>query len=355
MSMGASNTDHPAAGWARVGFAEAGFGDDVGVRLDTGFATGALEGLHAVVVARHGKLVCERYYAGADECWGRPLGVVEHGPDRLHDLRSVSKSVVGLLYGIALEEGLVPTLDQPLVESFPQYGELAADPQRQRITVGDALTMSMGLEWSEDLPYSDPRNSEIAMEMAPDRYRYVLERPVAEAPGQRFVYTGGATALVARLIELGAAMPLHAFAKERLLAPLGIETFEWMTGEDGRDAAASGLRLAPRDLARLGVAVLAGGAWNGRRLVPQTWLAASFEPRLQTEGGPHYGYHWWLGTSPSGKPWVAAFGNGGQRLMLVPHLDMAIAVLAGRYNQMDAWRLPVAVITQCVFASFRGP
>ncbi|MDJ0935303.1 MAG: serine hydrolase, partial [Kiloniellales bacterium] len=146
--------------WQTIPLAEAGFAEDLGTKLDAAVAAGGLDGLHAVLVVRRGKLALERYYAGEDERWGDPLGEISFGPEVKHDLRSVSKSVVGLLYGIALERGQVPALEQPLVDHFPAYPELAADPARRRITVAHALTMTMGIEWSEDLPYSDPRNSE---------------------------------------------------------------------------------------------------------------------------------------------------------------------------------------------------
>ena len=245
----------PAEAWQTIPLAVAGFADDLGARLDAAVADGKLAGLHAVLVVRRGKLALERYYNGEDERWGDPLGRVVFGPEVKHDLRSVSKSVVGLLYGIALDKGQVPALDQPLVDHFPAYPDLAADPERRRITVAHALTMTMGLEWSEDLPYSDPRNSESAMELAPDRYRYVLGRPIVSAPGERWVYSGGATALLARLIVQGSGQPLLDYARETLFAPLGITDAEWVAGRDGEAAAASGLRLRPRDLAKLGQVV----------------------------------------------------------------------------------------------------
>ena len=356
VALMAGAPERPAAmEWKTVPPAEAGFTQDPGDRVDAGVEAGALDGLHAVVVARAGKLVSERYYVGVDQSWGTPLGTVTNTPERLHDLRSVSKSVVGLLYGIALERGLVPALDQPIVASFPEYEDLAADAERRRITVAHALTMTLGLEWSEDLPYSDPRNSEIAMERAADRYRYVLSRPIVEAPGTRWVYSGGATALVARLIELGSDKPLADFGVEHLFTPLGIDDFQWIKGADGQAAAASGLRLTLRDLAKIGQMVLDGGKADGRQIVPQDWLEASFTPHVPSEEGLHYGYQWWLGTGPTGKPWMAGFGNGGQRLFLLPHLGITIAIFAGRYNQADAWKLPVSVITEYVFPVFQGP
>ena len=344
-----------ASDWQTLSPTEAGFTEDIGERVDKGFEKGDLDGLHSFIVTRNGKIVSERYYKGADQAWGTRLGTVTHRPYSLHDLRSVSKSVVSLLYGIALEKGLVPALDQPIVDSFPEYADLAENKERRRITVEHMLTMTAGLEWSEDLPYSDPRNSEIAMERSDDRYRFVLSRPITDAPGTRWVYSGGTTALIARLIEKGSGQTLAEFAAENLFTPLGIEDFHWVEGADGQAAAASGLRLTLRDLARIGNMILDGGKTGDRQIVSQAWLDASFTPRITSEGELKYGYQWWLGVGPTGQPWMAGFGNGGQRLMMVPHLNIVIAVFAGRYNEADAWRLPVSIVVDYVFAVFRGP
>jgi CubicO group peptidase (beta-lactamase class C family) len=135
--------------WQRVSPEAAGFAPDIGTLLDDGVKSGKLANLHAVVVVRHGKLVLERYYAGPDERRGEPLGMVTFAPEVKHDLRSISKSIVGLLYGIALREGKVPALDQPLVDQFPAYADLARDPQRRRLTVAHALSMTLGTEWDD--------------------------------------------------------------------------------------------------------------------------------------------------------------------------------------------------------------
>lgn len=227
-----------------------GLAEDLGERLDQGVQSGELANLHAVVVMRHGRLALERYFEGEDERWGEPLGKVAFNADSLHDVRSVSKSVVGLLYGMALAEGKVPALDTPLVQAFPAYSDLAADEGRRGILISHALGMTMGLQWDEDLPYSDPRNSEIAMERSSDRYRYVLEQPIVAPPGERWCYSGGATALLGHLIAQGSGMPLLDYARHKLFAPLGIDQAEWTPGTNGEAAAASGLRLRARDLAR---------------------------------------------------------------------------------------------------------
>lgn len=177
-------------------------------RLDELRQAGQVGGLHAVVAVRGGQTLLEYYGAGEDFAWGDSLGFVEFGPETLHDIRSVTKSVTVLLYGIALGEGLVPPPAEPLLRLFPQYPELAVDPQRARLTVEHALTMSLGVEWREDLPYNSPANAEIAMELAPDRYRYILERPIVDPPGTRWTYCGGATALLGRLIADGTGQSL---------------------------------------------------------------------------------------------------------------------------------------------------
>jgi CubicO group peptidase (beta-lactamase class C family) len=315
--------------------------------LDEVLKAGQVDGLHAVVAVRGGQTLLEYYGTGQDFAWARPLGVVEFGPETLHDIRSVTKSVTALLYGIALGEGMVPPPGEPLMGSFAQYPDLTADPERARLTVGHALTMSLGLEWREDLPYSSPANAEIAMEMAPDRYRYILERPVLEPPGSRWTYCGGATALLGRLIADGTGQSLPQYGQAVLFAPLGIGSFEWTTGADGVASAASGLRLTPRDLARIGELVLAEGDLDGQPIVHADWIRTMLKPRLETAWGAQYGYQWYV-DSIEGHPLVAGMGNGGQRLYVLPDLDLTVAVTAGNYDDPDQWRTPQTVLERVI-------
>jgi CubicO group peptidase (beta-lactamase class C family) len=312
-------------------------------RLGEALDAGQLEGLHGVVAVRGGQTILEYYGEGEDLAWDRQLGVVRFGPDTLHDLRSVTKSITSLLYGIALGDGRVPEPAAPLLRQFPQYPDLAADADRARLTVGHALTMSLGIEWREDIPYTSPANAEIAMELAPDRYRYVLERPIVQAPGVRWSYCGGATALLGALIAEGTGQPLADYGRTALFEPLGIDHVEWMAGADGVASAASGLRLVPRDLARIGALLLAEGEWKGRRIVPADWIRTMVQPRLQTDWGAGYGYQWYLETV-AGHRVVMAAGNGGQRLAVVPDLDLTVAIVAGNYDEPEQWRTPHTVL-----------
>lgn len=298
-------------------------------RVDNVLNSGQAPNLHGLVVMRGSQVIIERYGEGADFRLGDSIGQVTFGPDTLHDLRSVTKSVVALLYGIALAEDLVPEPRESLLAQFPEYPDLAEDPARARLTVEHALTMTLGLEWDESVPYTSTANSEIAMEFAPDRHRFILERPVVEEPGERWHYCGGASALIGRIISKGAGRSLAEFARQALFEPLGIKQFDWVRGADGFDIAASGLRLTPRDLAAIGSMVLDGGCG----VVPRSWIEAVSAPRVRLEEGFSYGYQWYVGT---GEPrHVGAHGNGGQRLYVEPARDLVVAVTAGDYDQRD--------------------
>ncbi len=129
-----------------------------------------------------------------------------------------------------------------------------------------------------------------------------------------------------------------------------------MSGSNGEAAAASGLRMRPRDLARIGQLVLQNGRWAERQLVPADWLEASFAPRAPSEDELAYGYQWWLWPREpraDGRRWMAGFGNGGQRLTIWPHLDLVLVVTAGNYNQPDAWKLPVTIIAEILIPALR--
>ncbi|UYN96328.1 MAG: serine hydrolase [Enhydrobacter sp.] len=358
-------TGAKAQDWTRITPEEAGFAPDMEKRLDRLIADRRATNLHGVVVVRNGQLVLERYFTGNDNSRGRPLGQVRFGPDTLHDLRSVSKSIVGLLYGAALARGKVPPPETKLAELFPQYGELWQDSQRARWTVHHVLTMTLGTEWDElSIPYTDPNNSEIAMDRAADRFRYVLDRPLVFHPGSRWVYNGGCTAILGKLIADGTKQSLHAFAQEALFGPLGIERSEWLKDGTGREFAASGLRLTPRDLARIGQMMLEKGEGvGGAAVVPNDWIRRATAEIAVCDETRRYGYQWYSGyfgfQVPQSPPWHrarlerfwGAYGNGGQRLWLLPGIDLVIAITAGNYDTPDQGMPPLRVLREVVLGS----
>ncbi|HVE53044.1 MAG TPA: serine hydrolase [Ramlibacter sp.] len=332
-----------STGWQAGNPEDLGIAADLPARLAQGVRSGELANLHAVFVARRGRLAVESYFEGTDDRRGTPLGKVAFSPTTLHDVRSISKSVVGLLYGIALADGKVPALDTPVIDAFPAYAELARDGRLRDIRMAHVLSMTMGLDWNEDLPYTDRRNSEVAMELSPDRYRYVLDRPVVSAPGERWRYSGGATALLGHLVARGTGLPLLEFARARLFTPMGIEHVEWIPGTNGEAAAASGLRMRAGDLAKVGQLVLQRGAWDGRALVPADWIAASMVPRTTAFEGVQYGFHWYVVPGPGGTFASMGFGLGGQRLVAIPAQDLVYVIYMGNYYRADQLQRVFAV------------
>ena len=320
---------------------------DIGARLTRAQQQGSVSGLHAFLVSRSGKLVFEYYARGEDG---------QFAPNVLHDLRSVTKSVVALLYGIALAAGKVPPPEARLYDQFGEYADLASEPGRERITVQHALSMTLGLAWDElDVPYGDTRNSDVAMEAAADRVRFILGRPIVEPPGTTWTYCGGATALLGRMIAAGTGEDLFAYARRALFDPLDFGPVEWMKGSDGATDAAAGLRLAPRDLVKFGALALAGGAGNGREIVPAGWLQRVTTPAVAIEPGLSYGYQWYIaGTPPQRQHWVGGIGWGGQGLFVFPALDLLVATNAGNHFKTlaEQRRITRALLTEVVLPGF---
>jgi CubicO group peptidase (beta-lactamase class C family) len=295
--------------------------------------------VHAVLIERDGRLVYEEYFAGKDERWGEPLGVLTFTRNTKHDLRSVTKSVVSALVGIALASGAITSLDRPILDFFPEFKELQV-PERRLITLRHALMMAAGFDWNEDVPYNDPKNDEIVMTGSADPLRYVLGRPIVAAPGTSWRYNGGLTQVLGTVVQRATRQPLADYARAKLFSPLGITDFEWLGSLAGVPAAASGLRLRPRDLAKIGSLYLHDGRWNGRQVLSREWIFESTRRRLTFPGQPArgYGYLWWhtCYQTPSGPLEVpTAVGNGAQRVFLLRAHQTVVTVLSGRYNDFS--------------------
>jgi CubicO group peptidase (beta-lactamase class C family) len=297
------------------------------------------QNIHAVLIEREGRLVFEEYFSGQDQRWGDPLGTVTFARETKHDLRSVTKSVVSALVGIAHSEGAIRSLDSPLLDYFPEYKDLQT-PERRRITIRHALMMSVGFEWHEDMPYTDPKNDEIVMIRSAEPIRYVLSRPIVATPGTVWLYNGGATQVLGTILQRATKQPLAEYARVKLFTPLGITDFEWLGNLAGVPSAASGLRLRPRDLAKFGSLYLHGGRWKERQVLSGEWVTESTRrqillPRQEASG---YAYQWWHRclSTPSGVIDVpAAVGNGDQRIFLLRAHQAVVTILAGRYNDFS--------------------
>lgn len=312
--------------------------------------------VHAVIVVKGGKLVYESYHAGEDQKWGRELGLTSYTPKMPHDVRSISKSIVSLLFGIALDQKLIASLDVPVFTYFPDQAALRT-PEKDRIQLRHLLTMTSGLAWDERRAYSDPENSERKMTESTNPNRFVLGQPVMNAPGRKWDYSGGSTQLLAGVLQRSTGKWLTDFAREELFEPLGIKQFEWVKMRaNGEVAAAYGLRLRPRDMAKIGELVLAKGMWNGRRIVSEAWIEESTVARTDVADSLRYGYHWWRDEGKAGDrqvSWIAAQGLGGQRIYIVPAFGLVVVITAGLYDSSSQDWVSFDIFDKYVLAAIR--
>ena len=315
--------------------------------------------VHSVVVIRHGKLVFEQYFPGYDQPWGQTDGQYEFTATTKHDMRSASKSVVSLLVGIAIDRKLIAGVDEPVLKFFPDAAAVK-QPGWDAITLRHLLTMSSGIKWDEALAWTDPKNDGPHLTFEADPIGYVLAKPIAAPPDALWTYNGGGTELLGNILERVSGKPLEAFARETLFQPLGITDVEWKPYRNGKIAAAAGLRLRPRDAAKIGQLVLNRGQWHGQQVVAADWIAQSITPRFQAVGyfggTLFYGYQWWMGRSLAGNreiKWVAAFGWGGQRIFIVPELDLVMMTTTAQYGQPKEGGAAIDILSNIVIPSVR--
>ncbi|MBW7969375.1 serine hydrolase [Bradyrhizobium sp. BR 10289] len=315
--------------------------------------------VHSVVVVRRGKLVFEQYFPGYDQPWGQPDGRYEFDATTKHDMRSASKSVTSLLVGIAIDRKLIAGVDEPVLKFFPDFAAVK-QPGWDAITLRHLLTMSSGFKWDEARAWTDPDNDEPHLVTEPDPLGYVLSRPIAAPPDTLWTYNGGGTELLGNIIARASKQSLEVFAREVLFQPLGISDIEWKAYKNSKIAAAAGLRLRPRDAAKIGQLVLNRGRWNGQQIVPADWIAQSIAPRFQAVGyfggTLFYGYQWWMGRSLAGGKeikWVGAFGWGGQRIFIVPDLDLVMMTTAAQYGQPKEGLAAIDILSNILIPSVR--
>lgn len=315
---------------------------------------------HALLVAHRGRLVHETYFTGDERNWGEgwTSGVV-FGPDRLHDARSVTKTVVSSLVGIALRDGHIPSLDSPLRELLPSHRHLLTG-RKADLTLRHLLAMTAGLAWNEQGPAAE--NDELRMYASSDPIAYVLERDLRSEPGQQWNYSGGTTHLLGVILERSTGQPLEDYAREVLFQPLGIQQFEWRGDFGGMPAPASGLRFLPRDFLKLGILFANGGRSKGRQIIPSTWLHEAMRPHVEIpidSDAPAsvrrsaYGFQWWYDEYDTSRGLVrvsAASGLGGQRIFVVPEHDLVVVILSGHFGRPGNTWTPERILHRVIQA-----
>ena len=330
-------------------------------KMTRAITQGDYPNVHSVLIARNGKLIYEKYFPGKDEILGDPIGMVNHHKDTLHDIRSITKSVVSACIGIAIAQEKIKSIDQKIWDYFPEFNELNKG-EKSNITIRHLLTMTTGLQWNENIPYTDPANSEIQMNESTDAIRFVLSRNSIHTPGTIWNYNGGSTQVLAAIIKKVSGLELDEYAKEHLFTPLGIRVFSWSTFANtptrkNVPLAASGLRLRSRDLLKFGLLYMSDGIWNKKRILPENWVADSHKTHIRRDdngSGGGYGFQFWTWKEnfPNKKIHLAvAVGNGDQRIFFDHENDLLVVTTAGNYNQWDIKNNTGALLQNFIYPS----
>lgn len=350
-SPAVAQSEWPTRGWPSTTPPEVGLDAKVLAAFDADIDEGKYGYVDSMLVIRHGKVAYERYY-GHDyksiysEEARTPGALVVNDPTgpynyfnawwhpyyrkgTLHTMQSVTKSVVSVVIGIAVGRNEFPDLDTPVL-SFFEPGEVAnIDDRKRRMTIRHLLTMSTGLDWNEDLPYTDPKNTFAIMGLTKDWVQYTIDRPMAENPGEAFQYNSGATLILGQVFRKATGFDLEEYAVKHLFAPLGINHYFWKRTPMGLVDTQEGLYVTSRDIAKIAYLILMRGQWDGQQVVSEEWVKASVEPSVSVVDNRsiEYGYKWWLyHYEYQGEDGVAFAGNGfgGQRPIVLPELDIVL-------------------------------
>lgn len=280
--------------------------------------------LHSLLIIKDGYIVAERYYD-------------EFSEDTPHIQYSVTKSFTSALVGIALEEGYILSLDQTVVDFFPEYA--ITDTAKASITLENILTMRTGLGWIEG------NTGYYELSTAQDPLAYMLELPMIDEPGSEFRYCSGCSFLLSAIILKTTGINTAEYAEEKLFSPLGIEDVTWESLNDGTTNGGWGLYLTPRQMAKFGYLFLNEGEWDGKQIIPAEWVADSSETGRVVDNYVDYGYQWWIYKDLN---IYAAQGLYGQKIYILPEENMVVIMTAELNDENEEYSLLVNYILPAI-------
>ena len=262
--------------------------------------------IHSLIIARAGEI------AFAEAFRGPP-------PDRTVNVKSVSKSFVASLTGVAIDRGVLKGVDQRLADIAPNLIPKNADPKVRDLTIAQLLTMQAGLERTSGPNYGrwvESRNW----------VAFALERPLVAEPGERMLYSTGSYHVLGALLAKAAGKSLLALARDWIGNTLDIAIPSWRRDPQGFYFGGNDMALSPLGLLRFGEMHRQGGVWNGARVLSERWIEEAWTPRTRSPfSGDDYGYGWFI-SSAAGRKLVYARGYGGQLIYIVPSLELTVVV-----------------------------
>jgi CubicO group peptidase (beta-lactamase class C family) len=269
--------------------------------------------IHSISIIRHGYLVLDVYQPPAN-------------PDARHIIHSCTKSVTSILIGIAIDQGYIKSVEQPVLGFFPDRTFQNMDARKESITLEDVLMMASGLDCRDSYLYRWQGLEELIA--SPDWVQHFLDLPMAHEPGTTFEYCNSGTYLLSKILEAATGMDTLDFAEQYLFEPLGITDWVWRTNPVGGALAWGGLELRPHDMAKIGYLYLHDGMWDGQQIVAPEWVTASTQESIHAGTlAPGYGYQWWV---ESDDPFIyGANGYAGQFIFVVPEQDMVVVFTSG--------------------------
>lgn len=316
---------------------------------------GEYKKIGSVLVARHGKLVYEAYFDG--------------DAATLRDTRSATKSITSTLVGLAIQEHKLSGVDARILALLPEHRRRLQnpDPRKEKITVEDLLTMSSALECDDWNNAS--RGNEERMYLIEDWGQFILDLPIrgrmkvgekAETPkyGRDFSYCTGGVFLLSEVIGKATGMRTDRYAQEKLFGPLGIApgSVRWVYSPLDIPQTGGGLRLTGQGLLKVAQLYLDGGKWQGKQLVDEAWVKASTTPHAEIDDKTEYGYLWWLKSfGPPGKAYPAFFmtGNGGNKVLGFPSLDLVVVITSTNYNTRGMHEQTEKLLNEYILAAVR--